>query len=518
MLFLSIPILTFSTFKTNKMKKRTFSLRHVVLFGFLGLSFWACTKSPVATNDDVATSSGMAAAVSPGSVTAKVITLTNPGFENDKTGWGDQFAISTSDVHSGAKSGKLSASGDKLQQSVTVLANTDYTLAAWIFGKGSIGAKSGSTVLNSSGGTFSAWTKVTVNFNSGAATGITLYGAYNAGEGRFDDFTLDEGSVTPPAVPAAPSALSATASGSSVINISWSDNSSTETGFKVERKTGTSGTWAEVAGALAANTTAYSSTGLAAATQYYFRVRAYNAAGNSAYSNEASATTGSSGGTVYPATILNLTNWKLTVPVNTSHAGNPDEYEQPELATYSDATYFHVNSGSDGVIFNANAGGATTGGSGYPRSELREMKNNGADEASWSSSSGTHTMEIDQAVIHLPVVKPHIVIGQIHDANDDVIVFRLEGAKLFMDHNGTDGTVLTNNYVLGTRFTVKFVVSGNQVKSYYNGVLKETYNKTFSGAYFKAGAYVQSSCTSVAGESCSAYGEVVIYGVTVTHQ
>jgi hypothetical protein len=500
------------------MKKRTFSLRHVALFGFLGLSLWACTKSPVA-DTVITSSSGTAETVSTGgSIAAKVVTLTNPGFENDKTGWGDQFAISTSDKHSGSKSGKLSASGDKLQQAVTVLANTDYTLAAWIFGKGSIGAKSGSTVLNSSGGTFSTWTKVTVNFNSGSATSVTLYGAYNAGEGRFDDFTLDEGTVTPPAAPAAPSALTATASGSAAINISWSDNSSTETGFKVERKTGASGTWAEVAGALAASTTAYSSTGLAAATQYYFRVRAYNATGNSAYSNEASATTTSTGGTVYPATILNLTNWKLTVPVNTSHAGNPDEYEQPELATYSNTTYFHVNSTNNGVVFNANAGGATTSGSGYPRSELREMKNNGADEASWSSSSGTHTMEIDEAITHLPVVKPHIVVGQIHDADDDVIVFRLEGTKLFMDHNGDDGTVLTNSYVLGTRFTVKFVVSGNQVKSYYNGVLKETYNKTFSGAYFKAGAYVQSSCTSVAGESCSAYGEVVIYGVTVTHQ
>ena len=130
-------------------------------------------------------------------------------------------------------------------------------------------------------------------------------------------------------------------------------------------------------------------------------------------------------------------------------------------------------------------------------------------------------MEIDQAVTHLPVVKPQIVVGQIHDANNDIIVFRLEGSHLFMDHNGTTGTTLDNNYVLGTRFKVKFVVSNNQVQSYYNGVLKETYPVTFSGAYFKAGAYVQSSCKGskqVAGESCDAYGEVIIYNVSVTHQ
>ena len=103
---------------------------------------------------------------------------------------------------------------------------------------------------------------------------------------------------------------------------------------------------------------------------------------------------------------------------------------------------------------------------------------------------------------------------------DDVIVFRLEGKKLFMDHNGADGTVLDNNYILGTRFKVKMVVYNNTVYSYYNDILKETYPINFTGAYFKAGAYVQSSCKcskQVAGELCSAYGEVVIFKVTVTH-
>jgi hypothetical protein len=172
------------------------------------------------------------------------------------------------------------------------------------------------------------------------------------------------------------------------------------------------------------------------------------------------------------------------------------------------------------VIFRAHTGGATTSGSGYPRSELREMTNNGATNASWSSGSGTHTMEIDQAITHLPDLKRHIVAGQIHDGGDDVIVFRLEGSKLFIDINGDDGPTLTGNYVLGTRFKVKFVVSGNQTRCYYNDTLMYTLNQSYSGAYFKAGAYTQSSCTGTPGssESCSAYGEVVIYNVTVSHQ
>jgi hypothetical protein len=226
---------------------------------------------------------------------------------------------------------------------------------------------------------------------------------------------------------------------------------------------------------------------------------------------------------IYPSNILNLTNWKVTLPIddNGMQTGSAIEIDQPQLDTFSINPYFMDDSDYSGVIFNANCGGATTSGSGYPRSELREMTDNGSELASWASSDETSIMEIDQAVTHLPVVKPQIVVGQIHGPSDDIITFRLEGSHLFMDHNGTEGTTLDNNYVLGTRFKAKFVVSNNEVQSYYNGVLMETYPITFTGAYFKAGAYVQSSCkgsNKVSGESCDAYGEVVIYNVTISHQ
>jgi hypothetical protein len=102
-----------------------------------------------------------------------------------------------------------------------------------------------------------------------------------------------------------------------------------------------------------------------------------------------------------------------------------------------------------------------------------------------------------------------------------VIVFRLEGSKLFIDLNGDDGPVLTEDYALGDRFTVAFEVSDDRVDCYYNGALVYTHEQAFSGAYFKAGAYVQSSCQGekkVADESCDAYGEVVIHDLGVTHE
>ena len=100
--------------------------------------------------------------------------------------------------------------------------------------------------------------------------------------------------TTAAGVPAAPSGLSATSVSSSRIDLAWADNASNETGFKVERSTATSG-WAQVA-TPGANATSYSDTGLGSSTAYSYRVRAYNTAGDSAFSNTASATTGAAGG------------------------------------------------------------------------------------------------------------------------------------------------------------------------------------------------------------------------------
>jgi len=91
--------------------------------------------------------------------------------------------------------------------------------------------------------------------------------------------------------PVAPSNLSATVASSSQINLSWTDNSSNETGFKIDRATNDTFTAGLTTVTIAANLTTYTSTGLAGNTTYYYRVRASNAAGDSAISNTASAKT-----------------------------------------------------------------------------------------------------------------------------------------------------------------------------------------------------------------------------------
>jgi titin len=92
-------------------------------------------------------------------------------------------------------------------------------------------------------------------------------------------------------MPSAPTTLAATTFSGTRIDLTWTDNSSNEIGFKLERCAGPScNTFTQIA-TLSANTTSYSDVGAVLNTQYTYRIYAFNAAGTSAFSNEASANT-----------------------------------------------------------------------------------------------------------------------------------------------------------------------------------------------------------------------------------
>ncbi len=149
----------------------------------------------------------------------------------------------------------------------------------------------------SSTGTFTKIADVGANattFTDAGLTGSTQYcyrvRALNAvGASAYSDVVCATTPAAPVPPPAAPTALVATAVSSATINLSWTDNATTETGYEIERSTDGIN-FVKIAD-VPANATTYQSTGLNPATRYFYRVRAVNQGGGSAYSNIADATT-----------------------------------------------------------------------------------------------------------------------------------------------------------------------------------------------------------------------------------
>ncbi len=96
--------------------------------------------------------------------------------------------------------------------------------------------------------------------------------------------------ITAEAIPEGPSNLQATTISADQINLTWNDNSNDEAEFRLELRT-TSGTFQDAGTAIPANVTGAQVHGLAPATTYFFRIKARNASGDSAYSNTISGTT-----------------------------------------------------------------------------------------------------------------------------------------------------------------------------------------------------------------------------------
>jgi hypothetical protein len=95
--------------------------------------------------------------------------------------------------------------------------------------------------------------------------------------------------ITVTGPPATPTGLTAAAASASQINLSWTDNSDDETGFKIERASAGGG-YTQVA-TVGTNVRNYADTGLTPGTTYSYRVRATNSQADSPYSNETSAGT-----------------------------------------------------------------------------------------------------------------------------------------------------------------------------------------------------------------------------------
>ena len=136
-----------------------------------------------------------------------------------------------------------------------------------------------------------AWTasSLAANIETATMTGLTAGAAYAfrvAAVNTHGKALSDEITVTTP-VPAAPSGLTATATGTTSVDLAWTDNSTDETGFLVQYRASGATNWTNHSPEPGPGVTSASVTGLTAGVDYEFRVLARNGAALSEPSNVA---------------------------------------------------------------------------------------------------------------------------------------------------------------------------------------------------------------------------------------
>lgn len=144
------------------------------------------------------------------------------------------------------------------------------------------------------GGAFLLWIVLPANTVSYVDSAVSMGSSYRyrvvaANSAGYAPASNIASVTVPGAVPVAPTSLGGVAASRTEIRLSWIDNASTETGFAIERST-TGSTWTQI-GTVGANVRSYASGGLKSNTTYYYRVRAFNSWGNSAYTSTVSVKT-----------------------------------------------------------------------------------------------------------------------------------------------------------------------------------------------------------------------------------
>lgn len=143
--------------------------------------------------------------------------------------------------------------------------------------------------------------------------------AHRESDNQFSDYTPSVSVLT---APSGPSQVTATLSAPNQIQVSWTDNSTDETNFRIERSTTGTSDWSEIGTATA---TPYTDSTTNPSTTYYYRVRAYRNSDN-VFSDYSAAASGILSSPATPASFagvpLPINKAKLTWTDNTTDETN----------------------------------------------------------------------------------------------------------------------------------------------------------------------------------------------------
>jgi hypothetical protein len=290
--------------------------------------------------------------------------------------------------------------GNGTQTGTTASAGSTFVFDQWNHIGVSMDKSSGKAIIYYNGVDVTATSKVAANFSTNGSTrlGIMSNSTYPF-KGNFDDTRIynkvlsasEIGALCisvpePVTIPNAPGSLTATVNANS-INLSWKDNSTNETGFRIERSLNSSSGFSLLLNG-PANTTNFTDNSTATGIAYYYRIRAINASGESGNSNVISATvpfTLTSGliahynyensiadisGNGHNGTLVNGTTYSTQVKEGTRSLSFDGSNDYANLGTinhgnlFTFATWVYIPSGSSNIrtLIANTASGSTSNG------------------------------------------------------------------------------------------------------------------------------------------------------------
>lgn len=206
-----------------------------------------------------------------------------------------------------------------------------------------------------------------------------------------------------------------------------------------------------------------------------------------------------------PSANFDLSHWKLTLPVSASGAseGKAAEIQAAELAAgYTHADFFHSGEGGT-MVFWCPVTGASTEGSKYCRTELREVIVPDDDDVCWAAP-GSHVLDARCRVSTVPSSQK-VIIGQIHSYSGKArplikLQFfkgRVEALVKKSPKEGRDLKLIFPDVGLGKDFNYQIKLEDGLLGITVNDDVQSVnvYESDPEWAkqlfYFKAGAYVQ---------------------------
>jgi M6 family metalloprotease-like protein len=292
------------------------------------------------------------------------------------------------------------------------------------------------------------------------------------------------------AIPA-PTGLSATALATNQIKLAWTDSSTNETGFTVQRSL-TSGSGFAAIGSAAANATNYTDMTVSYATTYYYRVAATNATTNSLFSAEASATTPKLPAAVTLGSLSQTYNGTARAATYTTSPTG-----LTVTVTYNGVAVAPTNAGSyavTGTVVSATYTGSTNGLLQVVAKSVSTLTIASAGPLTYTGLAQTPEPQVNDGATVL-VKNTHFTYAYSANTNAGTATVTVTGSG---NYTGT-----TNNTFSITRATLTVTPNAGQSKV-FSGI-DPTLVYTNSGAVAGETAGFAGALTRAAGESVGSY-------------